>query len=375
MVEQLVRQKVEEDKHYRFGENSLIPKRARVVDFDDGLNTFGLQIGQEFTLSGEGFLLVNVILGRRTVFLEKPINIDGTTYYLEVKGYGRNGRELYPETHVEGDLYFGMYLDSAKKEFYLSKLLRAHGIRNTQRPVALLQFDAGDFVRSSSLGLAQLISARLQLGPHQGRVRKALHQLHPAYKRMDDDFYWDKRVELGQEVADEFLRVFQSGSIEAVKKWARSLNLLNEVNGITEEQEFGYVIRAVKSPLRVGDLHDKNIVTERNRQIARQIGQTVRKMLELGLWDTSPNPGNWTTEGELVDIEDVVEYPKEISLIEKDMRFRKITTLEGYAGFTFGEGTIGYLTEEFQEGFIGSRTSTQEVVKTALDILSGLSTK
>lgn len=375
MVEQFVRQKIEEDKHYRFGENSLIPKRARVVDFDDELNTFGLQIGQEFTLSGEGFLPVNVILGRRTVFLERPVNIDGTTYYLEVKGYGRNGRELYPDTHVEGDLYFGMYLDSAKKEFHLPKLLRAHGIRNTQRPIALLQFDTEDFIKYSSLGLAQLISARLQLGPHQGRVRKALHQLHPEYKRMTDEFYWDKRDELGQEVAGEILRAFQSGGIEAVKKWARRFNLLNEVNGITEEQAFGYVIRAVKSPLRVGDLHDKGIVTEENKQIARQIGQTVRKMLELGLWHTSPNPGNWTTEGELVDFEDVVEYPKEISSIEKDMRFRKITTLEDYVRFTLGRGTIGYLTQEFQEGFMGSRTTTQEVVKAALDVVDRLSTR
>lgn len=375
MVEQLVRQKVEADKHYRFGGNSLIPKRARVVSFDDELNAFGFQIGQDFTLSGEGFLPVNVILGRRTVFLEKPININGTTYYLEVKGYGRNGRELYPDTHVEGDLYFGMYLDSAKKEFCLPKLLRAHGIENIQRPIALLQFDAGDFIRYSSLGLAQLISARLQLGPHQGRIRKALHQLHPEYKRMGNDFYWDKRDKLGQEVADEFLRVFQSGGIEALKEWARRFNLLNEVNGITEEQEFGYVIRAVKSPLRVGDLHDKGIVTEENKQIARQIGQVVRKMLELGFWHTSPNPGNWTTEGELVDFEDVVEYPREIHLIEKDMLFRKTTTLGGYVRFTFGERTIGYLTREFQEGFMGSRTTTREVVKTALVVLGRLSTK
>jgi len=264
---------------------------------------------------------------------------------------------------------------TAKKEFYLPKLLRTHGIGNTQRPIALLQFDTEDFVRYSSLGLAQLISARLQLGPHQERVRKALHRLYPEYKRISDDFCWDKRGELGQGVAVEFLRAFQNGGMEEVKKWARRFNLLNEVNGITEGQEFGYVVRAVRSPLRVGDLHDKDIVTERNQQIARQIGQTVRKMLELGFWHTSPNPGNWTTEGELVDFEDVVEYPRELPLIEKDMIFRKFATLKDYAGFTFGEGTIGYLTKEFQEGFIGSRTTTQEVVKTASVVLGRLSAK
>ena len=375
MVEQFVRQQVEEDKHYRFGENSLIPKRARVVDFDDRLNPFGFQIGKEFTFSGEGFLPVNVILGRRTVFLEKPINIDGVAHYLEVKGYGRNGQELYPETHVEGDLYFGMYLDSAKKEFYLPKLLRTHGIGNTQRPIALLQFDTEDFVRYSSLGLTQLISARLQLGPHQERVRKALHRICPEYRSKSDDFYWDKRDELGQGIAAEFLRAFQNGGIEEIRKWAGRFNLLNEVNGLNEEQEFGYVIRAVKSPLRVGDLHDRSIVTEKNQQIARQIGQTVRKMLELGFWHTSPNPGNWTTEGELVDFEDVVEYPRETPLIEKDMRFRKFAALKDYVKFTFGEGTIGYLTKEFQQGFMGSRTTTQEVVDTALVVLDKLSPK
>ena len=101
----------------------------------------------------------------------------------------------------------------------------------------------------------------------------------------------------------------------------------------------------------------------------------VRNMLELGFWHTSPNPGNWTTEGELVDFEDVVEYPKEITLIGKDMRFRKITTLEDYARFTFGEGTIGYLTKEFQEGFMGEKVGTQAVAQETLEVLDRLSRK
>lgn len=373
MVEQLVKQQIEEDRWYRGGRNYLTPKPAKVVDFDDELNVFGLQIGREFTMSGEGFLPVNTLLGRRTVFWEKPVMVGGTAFYLEAKGYGRNGQELYPHIHKEGDLYFGMFLDCAKREFYQPKFLRLRGIENIQKSVAVLQFGTPDFVKYSAQGLALVISAGLQFSAHQERLTKALDMIFQECDQVPDEYFWHSEDELGKKVAGEFLKVFQTGGVAAVKEWAKRCGLLDELGGITCGREFGYVLRAVKSPIRVGDLHDKSIVTEGNKQIAKQVGRTVRQMLELGFWHTSPNPGNWTTEGELVDFEDVIKYPEEASLIGEDMYLRRITALGDYVEFTFGNGTVGHLSPEFQEGFMGSKTSTRKVVKTTLGILGRLS--
>jgi len=380
--ERVQKEVFEQRTHYRFGRTELIPKKAQVVETDvDFSKILDLQEGDYVTIGGAGFLPFNALLPRRTIFLERPETVGGENYYLEIKGYGANGRELYPNKHDEGDLFYGMFFDFARREYDYPKILRDKGIENVQYPIALLKFDDLDFFSGALCGFEKLIKSRLLLwGPGPvDRVRNGVSKLFPEYeasikelvKNRDEDF----AKLLGKKTALAFFEVFSRSGREGLKQLVRKTGLEDELAGICDGREFGYAIRAVKSPFRVGDLHDEKIVTEKNKKIAKKIGETVRKMLELGFWHLTPNPGNWTTEGELVDFEDVISYPSQFSEAEDDMRRRKIKTLEKYVRFCFGRGTIGYLTGEFQEGFMGEKTSTKVVIGQTLEILEELKAK
>jgi len=208
----------------------------------------------------------------------------------------------------------------------------------------------------------------------QDRIIDAIRQLLPHERRLDCASLQSERIRkrLGRQVAEIVLETYQAGGKTALRQLAERVGLENELAGLIDERQAGYVIRAVKSPIRVGDLHDPEIVTERNKVIAQQIGKTVRQMLELGFLHMTPNPGNWTTEEELVDFEDVARLPQDAALIAQDMAYRHIPDMKSYLKFIFGEGTIGYLTADFQKGFMGRKTTTDGVVKTSLRILQTL---
>jgi len=364
-------------EHYRKGETSLIPKKADVLACDERfwpyLQKYMLWEGS-VTLTGEGFEAANHVLGRRTVFFEESVDVDGTKYYLEIKGYGRNGRELRPNKHSEGDLSFGMFMDGAEKEHSIPLRLREKGVMNVQLPVALLKFDEADFIDYTREELEKLLDVRMQsyFFPGVTRIREAARRLVPqAAVYRDEDYEQDAvRKVLASKMADVVVDTYKTGKKPALRKLAGESGLEEELSGLTDERQAGYVIRAVRSPLRVGDLHDPKIVTDGNRAIAQRMGRTVRQMLELGFLHMTPNPGNWNTAGELVDFEDVVRYPKDKKLIEEDMQRRNIRSIPDYLEFIFAGGTIGYLADDFQSGFVGrSLTSTHEVVHEALEVL------
>lgn len=77
----------------------------------------------------------------------------------------------------------------------------------------------------------------------------------------------------------------------------------------------------------------------------------------------------------MVDFEDVVKIPEEFSLITQDVKFRgqfrRINNLTEYLEDTFGEGLLGELAGEFQEGFMGRETTTQEVARQVLEYWFG----
>lgn len=359
-------------EHSRRNKTALFPKRARVLDFDSEFAPFLAMVpGDNFVLEGNGYVAANNWIGRRTVFFEHPVTIGGYSYYLEVKGYGRNGRELFPNKHSEGDLMFGTYIDSARREFYIPQELEQIGINNIQRPVALLEFDEADFVKYTIDGLGQMLRARMRLFD---RTRNAVRLLLPndSFPPDDNRWYTKKYDALGRKAAKKILAVYFSGGKKALQQLAGNSGLEVELAGLTDEKQAGYIIRAVKSPIRVGDLTDPDIVTDRNRVIAHRMGKIVRAMLEIGYLDTSPNPGNWTTEGELVDFEDVLKYPADSSEISKLMSYYGKQTLPDYLEFVFGKGTIGHLTADFQEGFMGGKTTAADVVEESLKILAKL---
>lgn len=364
-VRELVAQRVEDDRFYRRGRVALDPKVAVVIDADRAVNYLGLKIGEEFILEGEAFLPVDTFLGKRTVFFPEPIQVGGSDYYLEIKGYGRNGQELYPRRHDEGDLYFGLFLAYAKREFYIPQTLRQMGVKNIQLPGALLKFDPSRFITYSSVGLAQVLHSCLSIGKYRYLLS------HPGGINPD---VGNGEALVSQVVADlthRFITSFDEDGLVGIANFANQFGLKQEVDGISEDG-CGYVIRLVRSPIRVGDLHDPSIVTEQNKLIARQVGSTVRQMLELGYWHLSPNPGNWTSAGELVDFADVAKYPGDLPMVTSDAYFRNMASFNDYIKCVFGPETVGYLASDFQAGFMDRDTSTQEVLTTTKAILKRL---
>lgn len=331
------------DRHF-------IPKPATVIEVGEP-NLFVAQPGDEFILSGERDVAIWTILGKRTAFILEPVSIGGINYYLEAKGYGMNGKYLYPELHSEGDLYHGMFRDSAEREYYYAQQVRGLGIGPTQQSVALLEFDTDTFVRYCCVGLQE----HWELLDGKG-----------------DDTDEATEDQAGVSAALECWKAFQTGGRGGVRRWAEERNVREAVSGIIDGREAGYVIRAVRSPYRVGDLHDPEIVTSQNQEIAKRMGRMARKMLEQGYWNISPNPGNWTKAGELVDFEDVIRYPLESHLAEEDREFRDITSETAHLAFTFGDGSIGLLAPEFREGFAESPASDKEVAQVAQNILNFL---
>ena len=208
-----------------------------------------------------------------------------------------------------------------------------------QKPVALLKYDHTDVVRLVLIGLqGDLARDEMEKGHTEGTARNL------SYQRVLEA--WD---------------MYQGRGRRGLKEWAERTGHERDTAALVDEREFGYVIRAVKSPLRVGDLHDPEIVTDANKAIARQMGGTTRRLLEHGYWNLSPNPGNWTTAGELVDFEDVIQVPNELHLAESDQSSRGIPSRRKHLEFTFGEGSTGLLSPQFREGFVGAPATDETV--------------
>jgi len=364
-------------QHFRRGKTELIPKKSTVIrvnpEFQSILST---REGNEFTLEGEGFLPGDFLFGRRTIFLEKPVEIAGETYYLEVKGYGQNGRELYGHKHVEGDLFYGMFLDNAAREFDYPKDLGEKGIRDLQKPVALMRIPQEIYIEEVLKTLPQVISARVAFG--KDKIRSTAAKLFP---HLGDDTplatsNWtdEERDEIGQEITERLRIAYDLERLEGIRKLADKLGVGEEVEGILDNREVGYVIRAVKSPFRVGDGVKENL-NARTQEIARKMGEISRRMLEFGYLNVSPNPGNWTTEGELVDFEDVLKLPEDIHALRETALFwtkrksMKNCSVESLIEMSYGEFMIGVFTPYFQEGFMTGRTNTRSVVQKAVQIL------
>jgi len=365
------------DKFSRRGEIELFPKKAEVLKINPEFKPIlGVSEGEEFTLMGFGVLPCDFLFGKRTIFLGEPVEIDGSTYYLEVKGYGQNGRELYGHKHVEGDLSFGMFLDNAAREFDYPKDLREKGVRDLQKPVALMRIPQNVYIEEVWKTLPSIISARVAFG--KDKIRRAAAKLFP---HLGDGAplttrYWTEEEGdgIGQEITESLRMAYDLEELEGIRKLANKLGVREEVEGVLDNREVGYVIRAVRSPFRVGDGVKENL-NNRTQEIARKMGKVSRQMLEFGYLNVSPNPGNWTTEGELVDFEDVLKLPEDIDALRETALFwterkaMKICTVESLIEMSYGEFMIGVFTPYFQEGFMADRTNTRSVVQRAVQIL------
>lgn len=327
----------------------LLPKTATVVEVREP-HIFPYRVGESMTLRGsKNVENRHALLGQRTVYLPDPVTLDGEPHYLQVKGYGCSGKWLYGGLHSEGDVFFGMFMDAVEREHRYADVAQELGL-DAQRPVAMLQYETDEWVRMALVSVLESVSGELRRDHEYGEsYEQAVVMVGDCYAR------------------------FQSDGRAGIAAWAdEHPEYRPDVAALLDGREAGYVIRAVRRPGRVGDLHDERIVTEYNKAIAVKMGEHARVLLEHGFWNLSPNPGNWTIDGQLVDFEDVVDVRRDHEEIRRDQAFRGFTSLEEHCAFSFGSGSVGLLSPEFKHGFAGRPSSDEAIGEIAANIIRSL---
>ena len=116
----------------------IIPKRSKVLESTNLGESLGYSRGNMVIERGVAYS--HYWSGQRTVFSPEPQDIGKDKFYIELKGYGFNGRYLYPDHHTEGDLHYGMYLKTARREYQCLTVSMSLQNLRSQYALALLQF-------------------------------------------------------------------------------------------------------------------------------------------------------------------------------------------------------------------------------------------
>jgi|GEM_PF-3300812 len=338
------------------------------------IKNFNFKVGDTFTYKGKAYSPIPECLARRTVFIEKPVIINGEKYYLELKGYGANGKHIFPREHEEHDIFYGMYYKNAEKEFDLLQVAYKIGT-NSPLAVALVEANQDDLVKQLFLGLKELLEAYLKFKSIDYTIWKEFLKkngykgnIEPGDTYEPKDSQLNKAIKVLNEIyylggPDKLHKVLNHlVSKDPTAKW-------RPVNFVRFDAKAGYVVRACKSPLRVGDPNDKNLPKEKYAAIGRNIGCDFRLLLEHGYLHSSPNIGNWTLASELTDFEDVINLHDGQSELLEVMNNFSTKTLEKYVEFILGFPHCGILSEFFCEGIMGGETTFKKACDGVLSIL------
>ena len=270
----------------------LVPKRARVINNTvDGQNA-GYTKGELHVDRGHAYSHLRS-LPERTVFRPEPITINGISYYAELKGYGINGKCLYPTFHSEGDLFYGMFLRTAQEEY--AQLVENLNCKHVPKAGALLSFSSHEFIRQALRGIAELRDGRKRL------FKRSIDSVYRQTKMQDAKRYitcWrnkglDKALQLvlDDSQTDDELR---GRSIRRVVEDFRKLPL-----------PAGYLVRFARAPFRLGIAEDLGISETDARDAANSAGAAYGHLITKGMLHLVPGLGNITIAGELTDFEDV----------------------------------------------------------------------
>ena len=303
---------------------TIVPKKFVVKEVSqDGRGYLPFKEGEKRVFDGR--LITNRQgLAGRVFFLPYSVrDYDGTERFIEIKGYGADGREMCLWTHCDRDILFGMFYKNAKKEYDILKKAREARLAV---PVPLF---VGQILREE----------------------------------------W---LRSGLRVADDLSGVYGAWDIERFSKDQRKLrreitrrmrnkrhNILDLLSAFSQPDEAGVLGRAVISPLRMGDPSDKYELTEENTGIARQCGENFFRLIGLGFLHTCPGTGNWTEAGELTDMADCYDLQNDAHL--EGM----ISSKEHETGMDFWESLVdpyhtANLSPFFIEGMFGERISIRE---------------
>lgn len=371
LVERLIRE-IEEEHDWSGKTAWVTPKRGILIRRSRWAPDW-LQEG-EIVFQGKFYpFLAWIFLKLRTVFRKHSFLIDGVPYYLELKGYGENGRTLYLSEHVSGDVYYGMYLENAIKEFERLEKAALAGLSVTL-PLGVVEIPREEYLRVALEGFQFALDAHFILGDD------VFAQFEDIIGKQSSDFEdfckeaaarivsWVKRHPEGVEAG--IRTVMERAYNPEIPQDSFFNGLSRSADALLSGKKFGYIIRASRCPIRVGDPGDKNLDSPENREIAQSAGRAFRGLLELGLLHHCPGTGNWTIAGELTDLQDTFDLRQEWDALAEHVCLVGKKGMEDFVRYLLGPEHGGVLWPFFVEGVCGRKTSLKQATHEVLALLS-----
>ena len=299
---------------------------------------------------------------RRTMFYETPIRINGRDYFVEVKGYGRDGEEIWFMEKDSGDVYFGMYLDQTQLEFERLQMARNLGLK-VPFPVAVVHIPRQEYLEQGLEEFSEIVNKNLRDWDFKDDDFSANGFSPTDYFVSAEQIYnYLKNSEKGTEQGiKDLLSLFES-RFGATPEWTSA--------AIQSGKEIGYLIRAVRCPYRVGGPSDKNLKTPRNISVAREVGKTFRVLLENRILHHCPSVGNFTLEGELTDLQDTFDLDSERERLRAHMESVGRSSPNDFVKYLIGPEHTGNLHPYFIEGMYGKRLDLGEAVGKTLELIA-----
>lgn len=304
--------------------NTIVPKRFTV----EKISPFGKDY--LFFKKGDiarfyGILMTQRWPGMGRVFFF-PYNVEinnepSTRRFVEIKGYGQDGRDMCLWLHNDGDISYGMFYKNAKKEFRILEKACSAGLK-VPLPLFLGKFSKEEWLKSGLRVVKGLVEER------------------------------EVNLEMLAEQDIETLR-------ENIRELIYPIQQEDPLSAFSQPYNAGVIGRAPLSPFRIGDPSQEYDLNQRNIAIARECGTSFIGLLNLGYLHLSPGTGNWTTARELTDMADCYDLRKDKNLgnvIEQ----REAKIQKDFWEDLIGPRHCGNLYSFFIEGIFGERISIEE---------------
>ncbi len=343
---------------------NVVDKLGTLVRVDEKFSDL-LKEGEEYVPQGIFYSTSpDDLISRRTIFRDNPLKIDGKKYFLELKGYGVNGKDIWFQEHDAKDVYYGMYLENALLEFERLQFARNLGLE-VPFPVAVVQIPHEEYLRQ---GLESF--------------SRGLTGITIEWDFKDEDFLANFGTPFHRFRNSDAILNYLKKSSDPEKKMKEILSLFkspfksrpspeSKIKALTSGKEIGYLIRAARCPYRIGGHYEvKNLSLPANKSAVKRTGKTFMRLLENGILHHCPSLGNFTLDGELSDLQDTFDLNTEYEKLEPHMKFVGTKSLREFTEYLIGPiHTSSKLSQDFIDGMYHKGISLEEAVDRTMKII------
>lgn len=320
-------------------QNTIVSKKFRVEKISEhGKDYLSFQKGEEREFYGT--LMTERWPGAgRVFFFPYTVSDNGEKRFIEIKGYGQDGKDICLWNHVDGDILYGMFYKNARKEFDILEKAYENGIK-VPLPLFLGKISKKEWLKSG-----------LRVVRHLAKQESKSNLSSQKLGNLE-------LGELEKEIKNSMDELFQFSPAGK-----------NPLGAFAQPYNAGIVGRAPISPFRIGDPSDKYAINERNIRIAKECGKSFRGLINLGYFHLSPGTANWTTAGELTDMADCYIMKKDKNF-DSIIQRREDETQINFWEDLIGQRHCGNLFPYFIEGMFGEKINLNEAGKELKNLAS-----